>query len=152
MVFMRFEPPHGPDRFGGQPAATTRLPRSLPMEMVRRGDQLIVAIDLPGVDPKTVDITVERNVVEISVHRQSLHRQGDDVVFDERPRGGLRRQLVLAAEIDAGDVIATCERGVLVLVLPASQASTPQKVHIACARDHREPLRAGTARPVAANE
>jgi HSP20 family protein len=145
MVYMNFE--QLPEQGGIAAASSARMPRPLPMEMVRRGDQLVVAIDLPGVDPDEVEVTVERNVVEIGFRRQALHRAGDEVIVDERPHGGFRRQLFLGADLDPGDMTAACERGVLVLTIPASRASTPRKVEIDCADERRQALHTGSSQP-----
>jgi HSP20 family protein len=48
MVLMRFDPLRELDRLTDQAMGGTRMPRTLPMEALRRGDELIVAIDVPG--------------------------------------------------------------------------------------------------------
>jgi len=148
MVFMKFDPV--PEQDGMTGTGGARLPRSLPIEMLRRGDQLVVAIDLPGVDPDDVEVTVERNVVEIGFRRQALHRAGDEIIVDERPHGGFRRQLFFGADLDPGDMTAACERGVLMLTIPASRASAPRKVEINSAAERGHALRNGSAQPRAA--
>ena len=52
------------------------LRTTLAMDAYRRGDQFLVEIDLPGVDPEDVDVTVERNVVNIRARRASEHDEG----------------------------------------------------------------------------
>ena len=76
MVLMRFDPLRELDRLTDQAIGGARVPRTLPMEALRRGDKLIVAIDVPGVEPKDVDVTVERNVIEIGARRQSFQQDG----------------------------------------------------------------------------
>jgi HSP20 family molecular chaperone IbpA len=61
MVLMRFDPLRKLDRLADQAISGARVPRTQPMEALRRGDQLTVAIDVPGVDPK--DVTVERQAL-----------------------------------------------------------------------------------------
>lgn len=145
MVFMNFD--QLPEQDGTTVVSGARMPQPLPIEMVRRGDQLMVAIDLPGVDSDDVEVTVERNVVEIGIRRQALHRAGDNVIVDERPHGGFRRRLFLDADLEPGDMTAACERGVLMLTIPVSQASTPRKVEINSADEPRQALRTGSSQP-----
>ena len=107
---------------------------------VHRGDRFIVALDLPGVDPSQVDVTVERNVVEIQANRQPLRQEGDQVIIDERPQGEFRRQLFLGDNLDANKLNAEFDRGVLTLTIPVSEASTPRKVEISKAGEGRQAI------------
>ena len=52
MVLMRFDPLRELDRMADQAIGGARMPRTLPMEALRRGDRLVVAIDMPGMKPK----------------------------------------------------------------------------------------------------
>src|ERR1700733_13787360 len=93
MTLMRFDPFRELDRLPDHALTSARTPRTMPMEAFRRGDQFIVAIDLPGVNQDDVDITVERNVIELSARRQPLRQAGDEVIIDERPQGEFRRHV-----------------------------------------------------------
>ncbi len=87
MALMRFDPFRELDRFTEQVMAGSRVSRTMPMEAYRRGDNFFVYIDLPGVDRKEVDLTVERNVVSVRAQRQSPRQEGDELIVDERPQG-----------------------------------------------------------------
>ena len=130
MALMRFDPFRELDRLADQAMAGARGARTLPMEAVRRGDQFIVALDVPGMDPSDIDVTVERNVVEISARRRPLRQEGDELIVDERPQGEFRRQLFLGDNLDPNNLNAACDRGVLTLTIPVSEASKPRKVQI----------------------
>jgi HSP20 family protein len=127
---MRFDPFRELDRLADQALAGARMPRTMPMEAFRRGDQFIVAIDLPGVKQDEVDVTIERNVIELSARRQPLRQAGDEVIVDERPQGEFRRQLFLGDNLDPDKLTAQYDRGVLTLTIPVSEASKPRKVQI----------------------
>ena len=133
MALMRFDPFRELDRLADQAFASARMTRPMPMEALRRGDQFIVALDLPGVHPNDVDVTVERNVVEITARRQPLRQDGDQVIIDERPEGEFRRQLFLGDNLDAAKMNAQFDRGVLTLTIPVSEESKPRKVQIGTA-------------------
>lgn len=130
MTLMRFDPLRELDRLADQALTSARTPRTMPMEAFRRGDQFIVAIDLPGVNQEDVDVTVERNVIELSAHRQPLRQVGDEVIIDERPQGDFRRQLFLGDNLDPDKLTAKYDRGVLTLTIPVSEASKPRKIEI----------------------
>lgn len=130
MTLMRFDPFRELDRLADQALASARTPRTLPMEALRRGDQVIVAIDVPGIDQSDIDVTVERNIVEINARRQPLRQEGDEVIVDERPHGEFRRQLFLSDSLDPNNLAAQCDRGVLTLTIPVSEASKPRKVSV----------------------
>jgi HSP20 family protein len=113
MTLMRFDPFRELDRLADQALISARTPRTMPMEAFRRGDQFIVAIDVPGVNQDDVGVTVERNVIELSTRRQSLRQAGDEVIIDERPQGEFRRQLFLGDNLDPDKLTAQYDRGVL---------------------------------------
>jgi HSP20 family protein len=128
MTLMRFDPFRELDRLAEQ---TVRTPRALPMEAFRRGDRFIVALDLPGVDGKDVDVTVERNVVTVKATRRPLRQENDEVLIDERPQGEFSRQFFLGDMLAAADLSADFDRGVLVLTVPVAESSKPRKIEIA---------------------
>lgn len=101
MAVMRFDPFRDFDRvteqlFGGG----SRGLRAIPMEAYRRGDQFFVHLDVPGVTPDDVELTLERNLVAIRVERRSPREEGDEVIIDERPTGVFTRQLFLGDSLD----------------------------------------------------
>jgi HSP20 family protein len=87
MALMRFDPFRELDRLADQALAGARTARTLPMEALRRGDQFIVALDVPGMQGGDIDVTVERNVIEITGRRRPIRQEGDELIVDERPQG-----------------------------------------------------------------
>lgn len=140
MALLRFDPFRELDRLADQALAGSRMMHTLPMEALRRGDQFIVALDLPGVNPDDVDVTVERNVVEIGARREPLRREDDEVIVDERPQGQFRRQLFLGDNLDANKLSAQFDRGVLTLTIPVSEASKPRKVQVGSANQGQQAI------------
>jgi HSP20 family protein len=133
MTLMRFDPFREWDRFNEQLLGGGRAMRTMPMEAWRRGDEFHVAMDLPGVDPADIDVTVERNVVTIRARRLSPRQDGDEVLVDERPQGEFSRQLFLGDNLDAGELVAGYENGVLHLTIPVAESSKPRRVEIGAA-------------------
>lgn len=130
MTLMRFDPFRELDRLGEQVLGGARPYMAMPMEAFRRGDEFVVALDLPGVSPEDVDVTVERNVVTIRARRSPLHGDGDDVLIDERPTGEFTRQLFLGDNLDSSKLAADFERGVLHLRIPVAESSKPKRIQI----------------------
>ena len=129
MTLMRFDPFRELDRLAEQTlSAGARALHSLPMEALRRGDEFIVHLDVPGVGPDDIDLTVERNVVSIRVRRLPDRQEGDEVLIDERPHGEFARQLFLGDNLDADRLTADTRDGVLTLTIPVSEASKPRRV------------------------
>jgi HSP20 family protein len=127
MTLMRFDPFRELDRLSEH---TVRTPRALPMEAFRRGEECVVALDLPGVGSGDVDVTVERNVVTVKASRRPLWQEDDEVLIDERPHGEFSRQFFLGDMLDAGNLSANFDRGVLVLTIPVAESSKPRQVEI----------------------
>ena len=110
----------------------------MPIDAYRRGDHFYVHFDLPGVDPQSVDLEVERNVLTVKAERSWEPREGDEVVVAERPRGTFSRQLFLGETLDTEDIEANYEQGVLTVSIPVAEAAKPRKVAIG-ASDNGKP-------------
>jgi HSP20 family protein len=86
MTLMRFDPFRELDRLGERMLGGPAM-RAMPTEAYRRGDSFYVLIDVPGVDPSELQVTVERNVVSAQASRRSPRQEGDELLVDERPHG-----------------------------------------------------------------
>jgi HSP20 family protein len=133
---MRFDPFREFDRIVEQnfPLAG-RGPRSMPMTALRRGDEFLVELDLPGVQREDVELTVERNVLTIRARRPSTRQDGDEVIIDERGYGDYSRQLFLGDNLDPNGMTADLRDGVLRLRIPVSEASKPRQISLASSSD-----------------
>ena len=151
MALMRFDPFRELDRLTEQALASARTARSLPMEALRRGDQFVVALDVPGMNSDDIDVTVERNVIEITARRRPLRREGDELLVDERPQGEFRRQLFLGDNLDPTKLSAACDHGVLTLTIPVSERSKPRKVEIDTAGEAQQAVATESAQPQTVN-
>lgn len=101
-----------------------------PMDAVRTTDGLELSFDLPGVDPATIDLTAEGNVVTLTAQRSRQVGEDDRVLVAERPRGAVRRQLRLGDGLDLAGVSASFEHGVLTVRVPAAATARPNKIDI----------------------
>ncbi len=129
MTLMRFDPFRELDRLAEQTLSVgARALRSMPMEALRRGEQFIVHLDVPGVGSDDIDLTVERNVVSVRVRRLPDRQEGDELLIDERPYGEFARQLFLGDNLDADRLTADVRDGVVTVTIPVSSASKPRRV------------------------
>ena len=141
-MLIRFDPFREFDRLTEQLASTTtRVPRAFPMDAYRRGEQFIVEFDLPGVEPASIDLTVENNVLSVRSERRFEPRESDEVVVAERPHGTYTRQLFLADTLDSENVQANYEHGVLTLTIPVARRPSRGACRSAGARKPRRSSR-----------
>jgi HSP20 family protein len=135
-MLIRFDPYRELDRLTEQLASTaSRAPRAFPMDAYRRGEQFIVQLDLPGIEPSTIDLTVEQNVLTVRAERRFEPQQGDEVVIAERPHGTYTRQIFLGDTLDSENLKANCEHGVLTLTIPVAEAVKPRRVQVGGGQD-----------------
>ena len=102
----------------------------VPVDAIRRGENVVLHFDLPGVDPASVDLTVERNVLTVTAERQFAYGEGDQVLLRERPSGKVTRQMVLGDNLDLDAVSADYEAGVLTVTIPVAERAKARKVEI----------------------
>ena len=126
---MRFDPFRELDRLAQQAVGSSRPP-AMAMDAYRHGDAFVVHFDLPGVDPTSIDLTVEKNVLTVTAERRWQPTEGDEVVVAERPQGTFSRQLFLGEGLNPDRVEARYDNGVLSLTVPVAEQAKPRKVEI----------------------
>ena len=132
-MLMRTDPFRELDRVAQQllgSNGTNQRPAVMPMDAYRDGDQFIVHFDIPGVDPSSIDLDVERNVLTVKAERALPAAEGVDYQVAERPRGVFSRQLFLGETLDAEHIQATYDAGVLTLRVPIAEQAKPRKIEI----------------------
>ena len=131
-MLMRFDPFRDLDRLTqqlwSQPWPAT--PVAMPMDAYRHDGEFVVHFDLPGVDPGSIDLTVEKNVLTVSAQRSWQPAEGDQWVANERPQGSFSRQLFLGEGLDTGHISANYDNGVLTITVPVAEQAKPRKVEI----------------------
>ncbi|OPF76943.1 heat-shock protein Hsp20 [Streptomyces antioxidans] len=118
------------DRLSQQLLGTAVRPAAVPMDAYRAGDEFVVHFDLPGIDPDTIDLDVERNVLTVRAERRSPAPEGAEMIASERPSGLHTRQLILGDTLDTERIDASYDAGVLTLRLPVSEKARPRKIKI----------------------
>lgn len=121
-----------------------RVPRSFPMDAYRRGDEFVVHLDLPGVDPESIDITAEAGMLNVSAERRFEQKDEDEIIVSERPQGRFNRELRLGSAIDLDNIGASYEGGVLTLTLPVSERAKPRTIQVQARKDSEREIEPGT--------
>ena len=127
-MLMRFDPFRELDELSAQLRDGRRL-RSMPLDAYRVGDTFHVDLDLPGVKPESIEVTVEKNVLSVKAERQ-WSTEGADTVVCERPTGTFTRELFLGDSLDADQIAASYENGVLRLSIPVAEEAKARRIAV----------------------
>ncbi len=129
-MLLQHDPFRELDRLTQQMFGTVARPTGMPLDAWRDGDQFVVELDLPGIDPEKLDLDVERNVLTIRAERLSHMPDAANAVATERPWGVFSRQLVLGDAVDTEKVDADYTDGVLRLTIPIAEKAKPRKINV----------------------
>ena len=127
-MLMRFDPFREADQLSqlwGQGRAPV-----MPIDAYRQGERFVVQLDVPGVDPASIDLTVEKDVLTVRAERQPAQAGDQEWLVNERPQGSFSRQLFLGEGLDTDHIEASYDHGVLTVILPLAEAAKPRKVEI----------------------
>jgi HSP20 family protein len=119
------------ERAGTQwaPLSTSYAPQ---IESCVRENTLYIKADLPGMDPKDVEITVEGNQLTLKGERKAEHEgQEGNYLHREVRYGSFVRTFTIPDGVKAEDVHASYRNGVLELSVPLPESMLPKKVNIA---------------------
>ena len=140
MAVLRFDPFRDLDRLTeqllGAPVGSARVPRFMPMDLYRSGDHYVVHADLPGVDPGSVDVSVDNGTLTIRAERSGRTDESVDWLASERFTGSYMRQLALGDGIDADRIAATNENGVLTVTIPLAEKAKPRRIQVDTKAEH----------------
>ena len=126
---MFFDPFRELDRVASNLLDARQGPRLMPIDLHKDGDLYILNADLPGIDPGSVDVDIDGQLLTIRAERTS---RSEDVKWlaHERPSGSFLRQLNLGDGVDTANISATYDNGVLSVTIPVSEKAKPRKVAV----------------------
>jgi HSP20 family protein len=117
---------------GSSGATSTWIP---PVDITEYSDRFELAVDLPGVDPDKVEITLEDGVLSISGERTreapSADEGGETRARIERGHGRFFRRFVLPETVDGERVHASGRNGVLAITIPKQAKALPRRIKVA---------------------
>ncbi len=108
-------------------------PRVMPVDLYRDSDQYVLSADLPGVDPGSVDIDVDGQLLTIRAQRTAGSAQGVKWLAQERPAGSYLRQFSIGEGVDSSAISATYDNGVLSVIIPVSEKAKPRRIEVKAA-------------------
>ena len=127
----RFDPFAEMDRLLGQMFTSERASAAMPMDLCRVGDHYVLHVDLPGVDPGSIDVNVEDRTLTIRAQRSSASDESDaQWLTRERAVGTYARQLTVGRGLALDQISATYTDGVLTLTIPVSEDAKPRKIAV----------------------
>jgi HSP20 family protein len=115
---------------GRSGSSTARALSGMPMDAYRVNDQFVVHFDLPGVDPGSIDLSVEGNTLTVSAERSMPQLETAEWAVAERPFGSYTRQLVLSRSLDTDRLEASYHDGVLTLSIPVADKAKARKIPV----------------------
>ncbi|MCP3058506.1 Hsp20/alpha crystallin family protein [Myxococcus sp. K38C18041901] len=114
--------------FFRQSAARERVPAA---DILESEAGVTLHLDVPGVDAKDIQVTVERDVLTVKAERKAQPvAEGVSVRRQERAQGSFTRSFSLPETVDATKVEARYEQGVLTLTLPRREESKPRVIEV----------------------
>lgn len=127
---MNFDPFRELDRVAGALFDNRQGPRLMPMDLYRDGDHYVLTADLPGIDPGSVDIDVDGQLLTIRAERTLSNAEGVKWLARERQAGSFLRQWNLGQGIDTDKISASYDNGVLSVTIPVSERARPRKIEV----------------------
>lgn len=129
-MLIRTDPFRELDRLAQQLTGTSAHPAAMPMDAWREGENFVVEFDLPGVDPSSIDLDIEQNVLTVRAERKPRTTEETEMLVSERPVGMFSRQVILGDSLNADGVKASYNAGVLSLHIPVAEKAKPRKIEI----------------------
>jgi HSP20 family protein len=127
---MYWDPFRELDRLAQGLLDTRQAPRMMPIDLHRDGDHYVLSADLPGVDPGSIDVDVDGQLLTIRAERTLRSDTDVQWLAHERPSGSFLRQLTLGDGLDTEGISAHYDNGVLSVVIPVSEQAKPRKVAV----------------------
>ncbi|SDM05360.1 Hsp20/alpha crystallin family protein [Nonomuraea jiangxiensis] len=102
----------------------------MPMDGIRRADDVVLRFDLPGIDPGSIEVTVDRGVLSVTARREEEFGENERVFVRERVMGAFTRRVYLSEHLDPDAIEAGYDNGVLTVRIPVLERAKPRKVAI----------------------
>jgi HSP20 family protein len=133
-MLMRFDPFSDFDRLSRQVWGNQKV-NFMPADAYRSGERFYLHLDLPGVDPDSIDITVEKNNLTVTAERRWELEGDEQVLLNERPVGSFSRQFFLGESLDTDAIDAGYDHGVLTVTIPVAETAKARKIAVSTVQD-----------------
>ncbi len=108
----------------------TSYPRLMPMDLYRTADSYVLNADLPGIDPESVEVDVDGQLLSIRAERSPRTQDGVKWLARERVSGPFLRRFTLGQGVDTAGISANYDNGVLSVVIPVTEKAKPRKIDV----------------------
>jgi HSP20 family protein len=113
----------------------------MPMDGVRRADEVVLRFDLPGIDPDSIEVSVDRGVLTVSARRVEEFAEDERVFVRERVMGNFTRRVYLSEHLDPEGIEAAYDSGVLAVRIPILEQAKPRKIAVQRAEEGHKALK-----------
>ena len=103
---------------------------AMPLDGIRREDDVLLRFDVPGVDPETIEVNVSHGWLTVSAKREETAAEGERFFVRERPNGSYTRRVRLSERLDSAGIEANYRNGVLEVRIPVADEAKPRKIEI----------------------
>jgi HSP20 family protein len=120
---------------GNVPAETTRAEPVFvpPTDIIETTDSILMVLDMPGAEPGSLDVTLDKRVLSIKARSQSFAPEGYTLLHAEYRDGSYERSFNVSEPIDTAKIDAVFKDGVLRLTLPKATPSPAAKISVKAA-------------------
>ena len=133
MLLTTFDPFAEFDRLAQRALGTTGTTRpraGMRMDAIRRADDIELRFDLPGIDPDSIEVTVDRGALTVSAKRAEEYAEGEKPFIRERAMGSFARRVYLADTADTENIEAGFDAGVLTVRIPVQEKAKARRVEV----------------------
>ncbi|TNY35626.1 Hsp20/alpha crystallin family protein [Thermomonospora catenispora] len=109
----------------------------MPMDGIRRDDEVVLRFDVPGIDPDSIEVTVDRGVLSVSARREEEYKGDERPFVRERMMGTFTRRVYLPEHLDADNIEAAYSNGVLAVRIPVLEKARPRRIEIKRAKERK---------------
>jgi HSP20 family protein len=118
------------DRLARRTSGSADYRRLARLDAIRRENEIELRFDLPGIDPESIDVTVDRGVLTVSASRSEEYTEGEKPFIRERVLGSYARRVRLSDAVDADKIEASYTDGVLTVHVPVLEQAKPRKIEV----------------------
>ena len=102
----------------------------MPLDVVRHENDVTLRLDVPGIDPEQIEVTVDRGILTISGKREEERTENDKFIVRQRTMGAFTRRMRLPETLNADALEASYANGVLEVRIPVLEQAKPRKVEV----------------------
>lgn len=125
-----YDPIRELDRFASALFGAGQGPRRMPIDLYRDGDHYVLTADLPGIDPGSVDVDIDGQLLTIRAQRTVASGEGVTWITRERTSATFVRQLSLGQGVDTERISASYDNGVLSVTIPVSEKARSRRIEV----------------------